>query len=315
MAFRKQNLSISLLRLVRHFGWGGACVWAALGAMDAFSESRVPAFQKVVLILFENQGIEKVVEQSFFARLAKEGASLQNYHALTHPSQPNYIALVSGSDQGVRDDGVRTVDARHLGDLLEGAGKTWKNYAEGYPGGCFLERSQGLYVRKHTPFISFKNIQADEVRCRTHVVPGSVFFEDFKAGRLPDFSFFTPDMNQDGHDTNPSYSNQWFEKTFAPLLPEFMKQGILLITTYDENDCNSIGRGGVFITRSSRCASDSNQIYLSFYGPQVKPGTQSSGYYDHYSLLKTLEEGFQLPSLGQKDATAESIQGIWKSRD
>src|SRR6185503_13744968 len=101
------------------------------------------------------------VKMPYLAALAKRGALLSNDHAEVHPSQPNYIAMIAGSSHGVDDDRRVTLDERHIGDLLEEHGLTWKVYAEDYPGHCFLGSSRGLYARKHVPFPSFKNVQTD----------------------------------------------------------------------------------------------------------------------------------------------------------
>jgi acid phosphatase len=110
-----------------------------------------------MVVVLENTNYEDAIEQPFSASLIKRGELLTNFAAEAHPSQPNYIALVSGSIRGVTSDANVDLDQRHLGDLLEAKGLQWKVYAEGYPGGCYLGAHTGTYVRKHVPFLSFKN--------------------------------------------------------------------------------------------------------------------------------------------------------------
>ncbi len=143
----------------------------------AGSASAAPSFSRVLIVMLENANYENAVEQPFLKVFAARGALLANYHGVTHPSQPNYVALTAGTYDGVSGDGNVTLDVRHIGDLLEAKGKTWKAYAEGYPGGCFLGSSDGSYARKHVPFLSFQNVSSNAKRC-AHVVDASEFSKD-----------------------------------------------------------------------------------------------------------------------------------------
>jgi len=262
--------------------------------LDAHAQAeKIPPFKKVVLVLFENEDIGEPLSQPFFSKLAKEGALLTNYRAIAHPSQPNYIALTSGDTQGVEDDRNHDLDVRHLGNLLEEKGKTWKSYAENYPGGCFSGAKNGLYMRKHAPFISYTNVATTQ-RC-ANIVEASQFEKDVKNNSLPNFSFYTPNMDDDVHDTNIAFGEAWFKKKFEPLLKLPGFKDVLLIVTFDEND----GR-------------DLNVVYTVLYGRGIKPGTVSRQLYTHYSLLHTIETGFALGDLGKKDAHASVISDVWQ---
>ncbi|MDE2236770.1 MAG: acid phosphatase, partial [Elusimicrobia bacterium] len=228
----------------------------------------------------------------FLTRLAKDGALLRQYYAVAHPSQPNYLALVSGSTHDVFSDDNVTLDGAQLGDLLEKAGKSWRVYAEGYPGGCFLGARRGRYVRKHVPFLSFREVQQDPARC-ARIVDGARFFSDLAAGSLPDYSLFIPDLDDDGHDTGVSFADRWLAKAFGPLLPHWPAD-TLLIVTFDEDDY-----GG------------DNQVYTALYGSIVRPGAVSLERYNHYSLLRTMEDGLGVGTLGAKDEAASPIAGVW----
>jgi Phosphoesterase family len=129
------------------------------------AETAPHGFTKMIIVVLENTNYADALQQSFLASLAKRGALLTNFTAEAHPSQPNYIALISGSTHDVTSDRNVTLDARHVGDLLEAKSLQWKVYAEGYPGNCFLGTQSGTYVRKHVPFLSFKNVQTDPSRC------------------------------------------------------------------------------------------------------------------------------------------------------
>ena len=106
------------------------------------ANARAP-FQRVLIVVLENTDYENAVAQPFLRDLAARGALLSNAFAVTHPSFPNYVAPTAGSTYGLTSNGEVTLDVPHIGDLLEGAGRSWKVYAEGYPGNCFLGASAG----------------------------------------------------------------------------------------------------------------------------------------------------------------------------
>lgn len=244
--------------------------------------------KRVVVVVLENTDAPIAMAQPFLAQLAARGALLRDYHAITHPSQPNYIALVAGSQHGVVTNDPVLLDVPHLGDLLERRGLRWKVYAEGVPGDCFLGMEAGRYVRRHEPFISFLNVQKVPERC-ANIVDALQFDADRAAGALPEFALYIPDLDHDGHDTGVALADMWLAGRFGFPLPA----GTLLIVVFDE------GSAG-------------NTVYCSFYGAGVAPGTVSLVHYDHYDLLRTLEEIFHVGTLGQNDANARVIADIWR---
>lgn len=255
----------------------------------------VPSVRHVAIVMFENANYSDVVHTPFFAQLTRDGASATQFIAETHPSQGNYIALTAGDLHGVRDDSNVDLNVRHIGDLLEESGKTWKVYAENYPGHCFVGATSSDYARKHNPFISFTNVSGDPVRCG-NIVEAAQFWRDIAAGTLPDYIFYVPNQRNDGHDTGIAYADHWFSTTFGPLLQDRrLMEGTLLIATYDES--------GI---------SERNQIYTTFVGDMVRPGAQFTARADHYSLLKTVELALGLGDLGLNDSTATPITGIWR---
>lgn len=279
----------------------------AASLLLAASAQAAPSFQHVVIVMLENANYGDAIQQPFLKDFASRGALLTNYQAVAHPSQPNYVALTAGTRAGVNGDGNVTVDLKNIADLLDAKGKTWKAYAEAYPGGCFLGRSSGTYVRKHVPFLSFRDITSDDARC-ARVVDASAFADDVAAGTLPDYSFFVPDLNDDGHDTDVSTADGWLSRNIGPLLSNaaFMK-GTLIVITFDEND---------FFVRKGDPAGKvdvtGNRVYAALVGDMVAPGSTSNDAYDHYSLLRTIEDGLGLGTLGQNDARATPIAGVWK---
>lgn len=250
-------------------------------------------FDHAVFVIFENTNYADAFKQPFFKQLADTGANFTNFRALAHPSQGNYIALTSGSLNGVTGDGKYDLDVKNVIDLLEAKSLTWKVYAEGYPGNCFLGKTYGGYARKHNPFISYVNVHNNPKRC-ANIVSASQFDVDAKSGNLPNYVFYIPDIRNDGHDTGVSYADKWYRQKFSPYLnnSQFMANTIL-ISTFDENS----GIPG-------------NQIYTTIVGPNVRPGPQSAPL-NQYSLLNLIEENWNLGNLGKSDATATQVPNIW----
>lgn len=262
----------------------------------AFAGPTGKYFDRVVYVIFENENYVAANKGPFFTQLAQNGATFTSFTAATHPSQGNYVAMTSGALNGVKGDGIYNLDVKHIADLLEARGLTWKVYAENYPGNCFLGKRNKTYARKHNPFISYVNIQKDQKRC-ANIVDSTQMDKDIAANQLPNYVFYVPDLKNDGHDTSVAYADAWYKKRFSGYLtnPNFMND-TLLISTYDEN-------GG----------SAGNQIYTSFYGPMVKPQTVVKDKLNHYSLLRLIEENWDLGNLGKNDATANPVPtSVWR---
>jgi len=267
----------------------------AVAAAESPPQS-LKSVKRIMTVILENTRYADAMRQPFLTALARRGALLENFSAVAHPSLPNYIALVTGSTYGIASDDDVTLDKPHIGDLLDAKGVSWKVYAEGYPGGCFLKAKDGDYARKHVPFLSFKDVQTDPVRC-ARIVKASELKSDLDSGRLPRWSLYIPDQKNDGHDTGVAYADRWLSDTFGPLLkdPKFI-HGMLFIVTFDE------GRG--YFNR--------NHVVTIFIGDAVRPGAVSAAAYNTYSLLRLSEDVLGLGNLGEGDAHARAITGIWK---
>ena len=254
-----------------------------------------PRVHHVMLVVLENADYDTARAQPFLATLACEGGLIRQSFAVTHPSLPNYLALTAGDTYGVDSNAPVTLDVRHIGDLLEARGGTWKAYVEGYPGHCFPGPRSGAYVRRHVPFLSFSSVQN---RCAP-VVNATALAADLRDGTLPDYALYVPDARHDGHDTGVSVADRWLAETFGPRLgdPRFMEDMVFMVT-FDE------ARRGWW---------RSNHVYTVVFGDRVIPGAVSDTRYDHYALLRTIEELLGLGTLGRHDATASPITGIWKA--
>jgi phospholipase C len=253
-------------------------------------------FKKVVIVVFENANYDRVMANNNIKKLNQYGVSFSHMMAETHPSQGNYIAMIAGSLLGVKNDKVIDLNESHLGDLLEKANMKWKVYAEDYPGNCFKEKHSGLYARRHVPFLSFLNVSTNGSRC-LNIENEKNFLEDYKNGSLPEFSMYIPNVKNDGHDSNIDFSSNYILSKFGSILtnPSQMKD-VLFIITYDESGASPV-----------------NQIYTAFFGANIKPATTNDQVVNHYSILRMIEEEFNIGNLGREDSKAMPIVGIWKN--
>ncbi len=246
----------------------------------------------------ENGDADAVLQRPFVKRLAEEGALLANYHCITHPSQPNYIALTSGSTWGVTTDTTATLNVAHIGDLFDAAGLPWRAYVENYPGNCSLVHTaaNGLYVRRHVPFLGYVNVQSNRQRCNTSIVDATRLDADIAAGSLPAFAFYVPNQQHNGHDTDVDTADAWMESRFGPLLRDRrFTDNTLFVLTYDESERTGLTR-----------------VTTVFHGAGVIPGSQTMLPYNHYDLLRTIEELFHVGTLGKNDTTeGEPIREVF----
>jgi len=253
-------------------------------------------FKKVVWIVFENTNYDRALAQSDFKKLTLNGTLFSNFQAEVHPSQGNYIAMIAGSKLNVINDNVINLSENHIGDLLEDHKLSWKAYAENYPGNCFTGKSLGTFYRKHVPFLSFSNVTSDKTRC-LNIEDDKKFYDDLTHGTLPEFSMFTPNIKNDGHDTNVDFAGKWLSSKFGNLLshPESLGD-LLFIITFDE----------------SGPTSPKNQIFTVLLGSHVKTNNVNTQALTHPALLKMIEDEYSIGNLGRDDAHAPVIQNIWK---
>ena len=284
---------------MRNLAWILCIYVLACGSAFCADYERPTAWQgikHIVVVILENTNFKDAKAQPFLGGLAKKGALLTDYKAITHPSQPNYIAMISGNTHGVLTDANANIDKLHLGDLLEYGNKTWKVYAEGYPGNGFLGSKSGKYVRKHVPFLSFKNVQSSPSRL-ANIIDLWEFFKDQKYNSLPHFALVIPDQDNNGHDTNAARASYSMNTVLSSMIndPEIMKDTVLVLT-FDEDD-----------------RTDGNRVYTVILGAGVKENVTSNKEYNHYSLLKTIQEIYQIGNLGENDRDAKLILDIWKA--
>jgi phosphoesterase family protein len=289
-------------------------------AARAVARSSAHHFDRVLIIVLENVDYEVASQDKNLADLAADGASFTNFHAMFHPSYPNYLAMVAGTDFGIHrrgrllaDNQVNLpADAAHqtIADRLIAAGLDFKQYAEELPEGTcpwnyssqHVAEKRGNYTRRHVPFLSFREVQSkwcDRVIRVDSSKSDNFFAQDARKG-LVAYSFYSPNMNHDGHDTNVKVAGAWVKKFLDDTFPEKLRKGTLVVVTFDESGGNA-----------------DNHIYTLLVGDMVKPANQQDPkalgmHYTHYSLLRTIEDNFGLEPLTANDRDAAPITDIWK---
>jgi phosphatidylinositol-3-phosphatase len=256
----------------------------------------VPAFTHVVVIVFENKERESVLPNPSaptFSRLANEHATLTRYYGVTHPSLPNYLALVSGSTHGITSDCTTClVGSRSLAGTLAAAHRTWKTYAEGLPRPGFTGASAGRYAKKHDPFLYFREVLARPA-WRKRVVPLTALRTDLQRNHLPDFALVVPDLCHSMHDCPVASGDRWLASVVPPLL-QLPETAVFVV--FDEGTSGERGGGHVPAFAA---------------GTAVRPGVRYDAVTSHCGLLRTVEDAWSLPRLGCS-ARTPPITGIWR---
>jgi phosphatidylinositol-3-phosphatase len=249
----------------------------------------------IVVIVFENKEERQVIGSSAaptFTAMARSYVQLTRYTAVTHPSLPNYLALVSGSTYGIRSNCTAcVVSAPSLADTIEQAGRSWRTYAEGLPRPGYTGARAGRYAKKHVPFLYFRDVVSSPVR-RKQIVPLPQLAADLESGSLPDFALVVPDLCHSMHDCPVRTGDRWLRTILPPLL---QLPDTVVFVTFDEG---ALRPGG-------------NHVAALALGSAVRPATRNAQRTGHYGLLRTIEAAWGLPLLGHS-ASAKPIAGIWR---
>jgi hypothetical protein len=258
----------------------------------------VPRFSHAIVVVFENHSARRILGHagSPFLWLAHRYTLLTRYDAVAHPSLPNYLALVSGSTQGVRYDCTGCVfSGPNLAETLTAHSLTWKMYVEHLQ----LYRSQGPSItgpeKARLPFLYFRDLLGPSGR---FTVPLSAFYRDLGRRDLPSFSLVIPDLCHDMHSCSIAKGDRWMHGFLRRVLRPRLLAKTALFVTFDEGRWRDVRGGG-------------GRVAAIVAGPLVRPHSVSAAPLDHYSLLRTVEDGFRLPALG-RSASARPITGIWR---
>src|SRR5438093_1018514 len=198
----------------------------------------VPPMDHVIIVVMENHSYDEVRTLPYTSTLISKYTSFSQSYAVTHPSQPNYLALWAASTLGSSDDTCpppgSPYSAANLGGSCEAAGLTWKSYCENLPsvGSTACASSDNLYRRKHHPCPDFSNLNHSK-EC-----PYSQLATDIVAGKLPALSFVVPNMCNDMHDCSVSTGDTWLSNHLPAMISAVGPRG-LVILTWDEDDKSS----------------------------------------------------------------------------
>ncbi|MEO6990501.1 MAG: alkaline phosphatase family protein [Candidatus Baltobacteraceae bacterium] len=256
---------------------------------SALTVAKGPHASNVVIVIMENRDYGLIIGSSqapyINGTLVPQAALMTNSHAVTHPSEPNYLAFFSGSAQGITDDSCpHTFSTPNLGAALLAAGKTFDGYSESMPSNGYLGCSTNLYARKHNPWSDFSNVPA----------ASNLVYTGFPKP-LPTVAIVVPNLCNDMHDCSTGTGDKWLSKNLPRILKYDAAHNGLLILTWDEADPDNNGK---------------NQIATLLIGPTIVPGSYAQNV-NHYAVLHTIEK-LAGAACTANACTAPLLKGMWK---
>ena len=250
----------------------------------------LPRPDHVVIVVEENKAYGQIIGNSdapYINALARRGTLFTQSYGVTHPSEPNYVALFSGSTHGIKNDACPLdLSGPNIATSLQKKGLGFGLYSEGLPKAGDTGCVSGAYKRKHNPAADWKGLASVNL-------PLSAFPSDFS--KLPTVSWVIPDQRHDMHDGTIGAGDAWLRQNLGAYAVWASKHNSLLVVTWDEDN-----------------GSADNRVATIFVGGMVRHG-KSSQRIDHYSVLRTIEEMYGLPLLNHS-AHAGTIKGVWRKR-
>jgi phosphatidylinositol-3-phosphatase len=310
---RTATLATAVCALVALSGLGLVTQLGPSGAAAPKTSSSVPCgtlpvsathYSHVIWVWMENHSYNTIIGSSkapYINSLANECGLATNYHNISHPSLPNYVAATSGLPySGIKQfksDCNPSPQCSTSAASIFGQGESWKGYEENMPSKCALVNS-GEYAVRHNPPPYFTSL----LECSTFDVPYTKLASDLSGGTLPAFSFVTPNLIDDMHDGTIADGDTWLSNNLPAIFSssEYQSGSVAVFVTWDE------GEGG----SSNKCATNTTDVGCHVativVSPSTVPGTKSSKLFNHYSLLGTAEKLLMLPKLGQA-ATSKNM--------
>jgi phosphatidylinositol-3-phosphatase len=256
-----------------------------------------PQYKHVIWIWMENHSYSSIIGSSqapFINAMAAKCGLATNYHNISHPSLPNYVAATSGLGysalQKFTPDCNPVPTCSTSATSIFAQGESWRAYEESMPSNCYRKNS-GEYAVRHNPPPYYTKLSG----CAKNDVPYPRLAADLAGNRLPAFSFITPNLIDDMHDGTIADGNRWLAKNLPLILQsrEYRGGSTVVMITWDE------GEGG----SSNRCASNTTDVGCHVativISPSTRAGTRSARLFNHYSLLGTAEQLLHLPQLGR----------------
>jgi len=258
------------------------------GSDTRIATGKLPHPAHIVVVVMENHSYADIIgnrSAPWLNSLAETGALFTRSFAITHPSEPNYLALFSGSTHGLSDDSCphRYTGPNLAAQLLQ-ARDSFAGYAESLPRPGYTGCSHGDYARKHVPWTDFPALPPTVNESFT------AFPHDYST--LPTIAFVIPNLAHDMHNGTITQGDQWLQRNLGRYATWARSHDSLLIVTWDEDD-NSAG----------------NHIPTIIAGANVKPGRYREQI-THYRLLRTLDALARLRAIGAA-ATTSPVTDIW----
>ncbi len=249
-----------------------------------------------MVIVEENHSYEEVIGNTampYLNSLAATYGLATNYSDVSHPSEPNYLGMMSGSIWDNPADLTpqqETYAGTTFVDQLAAAGVAWKAYMEDMAGACDLTDSfTGNYDVNHNPFMYFSGIRNSPAQCNRDV-PFTQFATDLNSGTAPPFMFVSPNLINDMHNGTLQQGDAWLQQQIPLVLASsWYRQGGIVVVTFDE--------GAATERVATIVISASNH------------GVQLTAAMNHFGMLRGLEETYGVPLLG---AAANASSGDLK---
>jgi hypothetical protein len=264
---------------------------------------------RVAVLVLENRSYEQVIGSAsapFINRLARRNALATRYYAIAHPSLPNYIALTGGSEFGITNDcaGCDVVGETTIVGQLDASGHTWKAYFEDLASNRGPGTTTSLYNPHYNPFVYYETVRGVD-RDRDRVVGFHALRRDLSAGRVADFIWLAPGVRHDGHNSSLRAADRYASRLVPQVLRALGPRGALYLT-WDEgasHDRRGVGGPG------------GGRIALIAAGGAARRHTRTAAPANHYALLRTLEAGFGLRTLGNAgSASTPVLSGLLEPR-
>jgi phosphatidylinositol-3-phosphatase len=277
---------IFLLASVIAAAMAGALAGGSLAATQGPCDRGGVAPTKVLVIVMENKNYADVISSSsapYENALARKCGLATNYHAITHPSLPNYLAMTSGGTYQISDNGGPSSHPLSGASIFSQI--PWaKSYEESMPANCYLSDS-GLYRVHHNPEAYYTSVRTKCTRWSNApmgTVSSGLFHDDLIAGKLPRFAFITPNMCNNTHDCSVATGDAYLKSLIPAIVaaPDYQAGRLVVFLTWDEND-----------------DLPGNRVPMIVVSHRVAAGTRSDTRFTHYSLLRTTEGLLGVPLL------------------
>ena len=276
---RRRRASAGLGALAIGMGMLAGCATPPTGitvARPCVGAAAPAAYRHVVVVFMENKSFDQIIGSRaapYINSLAARCGLATQYHGVSYPSEPNYLAATGGSTFGVTNDNLPSANATNAPSIFSQTGASWASLSESMPRNCDAVNAYP-YLVKHNPAPFYRNLGTACARQNVPLTSNPSF-----AAR---YTFVSPNMLHDMHDGTITQGDTWL-KTFVPKVissPGYQAETTVLLIVWDTDDGTSANRAPALII-----------------APQVKPHTVNGTVFNHYSLLRLSEELLKLPRL------------------